>query len=225
MTRWGDAIWGALTATPIRDAAGQVVYSLAMIQDITERKRNEDALHELTVRDPLTGLYNRRGMNRLLREELDRHQHHGSPLALVICDVDHFKQVNDTYGHHVGDTVLRWLGHRLRAGIRTLDLAVRYGGEEFAVILPGAGTREAFALAERLRRTVAAEPCVIPLDNQPPLIIPISLSLGVASTEAVHGTESALIQAADAALYAAKHQGRNRAIPFRPGSPAPPDGA
>jgi diguanylate cyclase (GGDEF)-like protein/PAS domain S-box-containing protein len=225
VTRWGDALWGELTSTPIRDTGGQVVYSLAIIQDITERKRTEEALHELTIRDPLTGLYNRRGMTRLLKEELDRHRRYGSPLALVIFDVDHFKQVNDTYGHHVGDAVLRWLGHLLRGGIRTLDRAVRYGGEEFAVILPNASAREALALAERLRQTVAAEPCVIPLDNQPPLTIAMRISLGVASTETVRGTESDLIQAADAALYAAKHQGRNRAIPFRPRLAAPPDGA
>jgi diguanylate cyclase (GGDEF)-like protein/PAS domain S-box-containing protein len=225
VTRWGDTIWGELTATPIRDAGGQVLYNLAIIQDITERKRNEEALQELTIRDPLTGLYNRRGMHRLLREELDRHRRHGGPLALVIFDVDHFKQVNDTYGHQVGDAVLRWLGHRLRAGIRALDRAVRYGGEEFAVILPGAGAREALALAERLREAVAAEPCVVALDNEPPLAIPVRISLGVACTDAVRGTEHDLIQAADAALYAAKHQGRNRAVPFRPRLAAPPDSA
>jgi diguanylate cyclase (GGDEF)-like protein/putative nucleotidyltransferase with HDIG domain len=161
-----------------------------------EAARQLERLRELAELDPLTGLRNRRGFEQGLAGRR-------APLALLICDLDHFKRVNDTLGHPVGDDVLRRFADLLRTCTREDDAAVRLGGEEFALVLPGVGEREALAVAERLRREVAAEFHEFP--------VPISVSVGIADAAGASDPES-LVRAANRALFAAKRLGRDRCV-------------
>ena len=162
-----------------------------------EAARHLERMRELAELDPLTGLRNRRGFEQGLERRAD------APVALVICDLDHFKRVNDTLGHPVGDDVLRTFSDLLRDCTRDEDVAVRLGGEEFALVLAGVGEREALAVAERLRREVAATFRDFP--------VPISVSVGIADGARDQGAES-LVRAANRALYAAKRLGRDRCV-------------
>ncbi len=160
---------------------------------------------ELAARtDPLTGLANRRRFSEELERELVRSRRDGRPLTVIVCDLDHFKDVNDTYGHIAGDRVLRLVGDVLSQHSRAIDLPARVGGEEFAIILPDTGIEAGAAAAERLRleierRSARAGPR-------------ITVSLGVACTQQVGLARDALYRAADRALYAAKDEGRNRTV-------------
>ena len=158
--------------------------------------RQLEQLQELADHDPLTGLRNRRGFEQGL-------QHRRGQVALAICDLDRFKRVNDTLGHPAGDDVLRRFADLLRARTREDDVAVRLGGEEFALVLTGVGEREALAVAERLRREVAKEFREFP--------VPISVSVGIAQTLPGENAE-ALVRAANRALFAAKRLGRDRCV-------------
>jgi diguanylate cyclase (GGDEF)-like protein/putative nucleotidyltransferase with HDIG domain len=155
-----------------------------------------EKLRDLAEHDPLTGLRNRRGFEQGIADQR-------APLALVICDLDHFKRVNDTLGHPVGDEVLRRFSDLLRQCTREEDVAVRLGGEEFALVLSGVGEREALAVAERLRREVANTFRDFP--------VPISVSVGIADGARNPGPE-ALVRAANRALFAAKRLGRDRCV-------------
>ncbi|MEO8287650.1 MAG: diguanylate cyclase [Chloroflexota bacterium] len=195
-------------------------------RDITDRKRAERILHELAMRDGLTSLYNRREMQRILQEAAERYQRFDLPAALIMIDIDHFKSVNDTYGHNVGDDVLRWISRLLVELVRDGDKVARFGGEELAVILPDTDLDTALEIAERLRRAVATQP--FQSDNHPdhtpddpdstipadPLRIPITISLGVAVLNRHIPAIQPLIEAADQALYEAKRNGRNCTVPY-----------
>jgi diguanylate cyclase (GGDEF)-like protein len=182
------------------------------INHAIERAKILEALRKLASYDELTGLYNRREMDCLLLERVNLYKRYGRPLALVMLDVDYFKIINDMYGHQVGDEVLRWLGALVRATKREVDIASRYGGEEFAVILPEMAGAQAFMMAERLRRRINAQPFSCELDGRRPVSFSISVSLGVASLPDDAESPSGLIDAADRRLYAAKRQGRNRTV-------------
>ena len=159
-----------------------------------------EQVRALASRDSLTGVANRRMLEETLGRELTRATRSGRTLSLLILDVDHFKAVNDTYGHPVGDAVLRMLGETLTAGVRGADVVARWGGEEFAVVLPELDLEDAVLAAERLRRDIEAR-------KEP---VPVTASFGVACFPA-HGTDVAgLISAADRALYVSKRDGRNR---------------
>ncbi|HET6448964.1 MAG TPA: diguanylate cyclase, partial [Conexibacter sp.] len=154
--------------------------------------------------DPLTQLPNRRGFRELLDLELERARRSGAPMSVLVGDLDHFKDVNDRAGHHVGDAVLRQVAALLREGVRKLDAAARIGGEEFAVILPGSDAPAAFAVAERLRCHVR--------DAFADATVPVTISFGIASHPQHAETASSLVRAADEALYGAKQSGRNRSV-------------
>ena len=160
-------------------------------------------LRELATHDKLTGAVNRREFDRRLQEEWQRCTGFQRPLALVMLDLDRFKQINDQHGHPVGDEVLRHVAHVLQANIRPVDCLARYGGDEFALIMVETDHARASAIAGRLRTLLATTPCVVPEKH---LTIAISLSIGVATAPGEADSPGALIAAADAAMYSAKRE-------------------
>jgi diguanylate cyclase (GGDEF)-like protein len=189
------------------DAAMDVVReSNARYADLEQRFRT---LSELSARDALTGLYNRWYVMEKIESEMNRSLRHGSPVAVLMIDIDHFKRVNDTWGHAVGDRVLKSVGQVLRDSCRVYDVPGRYGGEEFCVVLPETKLGSSPAVAERIRSRV--ESAFVPVDHTS---INVTASIGVAGLDEETAdailTASALIDRADRALYVAKHRGRNR---------------
>jgi diguanylate cyclase (GGDEF)-like protein len=165
-----------------------------------------EALRVQALHDPLTGIWNRRAILDILGNELARSRREGLSVAVAIADVDHFKRINDTYGHLVGDTALCEAASRMHVQLRPYDAIGRYGGEEFLMVLPGCTSQDAFKLAERLRIGMSEDPIKIPGGT-----IKVMCSLGVAASDMIVVLEpTALIQAADSALYRAKAGGRNR---------------
>jgi diguanylate cyclase (GGDEF)-like protein len=165
----------------------------------------------LATTDGLTGLNNHRTFQELLAKEVERARRYGRPLSLLLMDIDHFKKFNDTYGHPVGDLVLREISKCIRQSIRTNDIAARYGGEEFTVIIPESGPEGAMVIAERIRRTVEQH-VITSLDTQ----LHVTISLGCSSMPLVATAQQPLVDAADKALYFSKEHGRNRATLFSP---------
>lgn len=163
-----------------------------------------EALRFQATRDALTGVYNRGAALRRLDEELDRAIRECKPLSVLMMDIDHFKNVNDTYGHLVGDAVLKETVRRIQSSVRSYDVVGRFGGEEFVVILPNANGEIAVRVAERIRAAVSAQPVI-----HEAVSVSVTLSAGVAEAGAAPAVD-ALIQAADEALYQAKRTGRNR---------------
>lgn len=212
-------------ATPVRESPGHAPGCLLVMRDITERFRASVALEQVNVRlagqleriellqaevkeqairDGLTGLFNRRYLDEVLPRELSRASHEGSVLSVVMVDIDHFKETNDRRGHREGDRLLALLGMLLRERSRPSDIACRYGGEEFLLILPGAAPGTASARMEEIRSEYAVRLRAAGF-AQPP-----TLSAGVAAFPEHAQSDDELLQAADAALYAAKAAGRNR---------------
>jgi diguanylate cyclase (GGDEF)-like protein len=168
-------------------------------------ERDQAKLAELAIRDSLTGLYNRREFERLLNDEIHRFRRHGHPVSLLIIDIDHFKQINDRYGHQVGDEALRTVADIITNESRTGDVIARYGGEELAVILPETGAENATILAERTCQAIAEFPVMI----SPKEVIPITVSIGAATVPDNANAARDLVTAADLAMYEAKRNGRN----------------
>jgi len=177
---------------------------LAVIRSFTNLQDEIGKLNQASITDPLTSLYNRRG----LQAAVQRLQAAEAPFAVVALDIDHFKRVNDTHGHAVGDEVIRSLAQLMRDGSRPSDVLCRNGGEEFLMLLPAAGAREAGNVAERLRRRVQAQ--------QLPGVGAITISAGVAQWPGGGADVGAAFREADEALYDAKQQGRNRVVTHAP---------
>ena len=177
-----------------------------------ENTINRERLLISGLTDPLTELHNRRYLDRRLQEELSRASRYRQPLSCLFIDADHFKRINDNYGHQAGDSVLKELANRIRSQLRASDVATRYGGEEFALLLPQTNLSEALLLAERIRLEVAQTP--VYLDNGEAL--PLTVSIGVSETLPMLGKSrhnevgEHLLASADQALYQAKANGRNR---------------
>ena len=159
--------------------------------------------------DPLTGLHNRRYMTGQLGSLVRRAACGGEPVGALLIDVDHFKQVNDSFGHDVGDHVLREFAVRLATNVRAIDLACRFGGEEFVVIMPDTDLAVAARVAERLRLHVSGSPFRVPGIEEP---MQVTISIGVACTRGDGDTPEHLLKRADAAVYEAKATGRNQVI-------------
>lgn len=170
--------------------------------------RLRETLRHQSIRDPLTGLYNRRYLEETLERELSRSARGDTPVSLLVFDVDHFKRFNDTFGHDAGDTVLRELGGLVREQLRGGDIACRYGGEEFVVVLPGVSLEVAESRAEALREAVKR----LGLSHRNASLGTVSLSIGVACFPQHGNSGEALIRAADEALYRAKREGRDRVV-------------
>ncbi|HEB96100.1 MAG TPA: sensor domain-containing diguanylate cyclase [Sedimenticola thiotaurini] len=162
------------------------------------------------ITDALTGLHNRRYLERRLQEEIARARRHGQPLSCLFVDADHFKRVNDEHGHNTGDLVLREIARRMRECLRRSDVATRFGGEEFALLLPQTDADEAFCLAERIRRHIGGQPFPTAQGGR----IPVTVSIGVGELpgEGGDGAGKRMLEQADAALYQAKRQGRDRVV-------------
>ena len=188
----------------------------ARVRTQIKRKRYTDFLRqnldyslELAVTDELTGLNNRRFMEGQIIALVERSAAGGDPVAALMIDIDHFKKINDTYGHDVGDEVLREFAARLASNVRAIDLPCRYGGEEFTVIMPGASIEAAEKVAERIRLHVAGAPFRVAAGSE---LLNVTISIGVAASMGEHDTPEALIKRADEAVYEAKAGGRNRVI-------------
>jgi two-component system cell cycle response regulator len=164
---------------------------------------------EAAITDGLTGLHNRRYMESHLQTLAEQAATRSKPLALMILDIDHFKSINDNHGHDCGDDVLREFAVRIRKSIRGIDLACRYGGEEFVIVMPETDMHVASMVAERLRRSIAGEPFAIDRGNKR---IGVTISVGLATLEKKGEPIADVLKRADVALYRAKHDGRNRVV-------------
>jgi diguanylate cyclase (GGDEF)-like protein len=170
--------------------------------------RLRDSLRNQAIRDGLTGLFNRRYFEEAAERELSRAKRHQRPLVFMVLDVDHFKRFNDTYGHDAGDYLLREVGQLLRRSVRQSDVACRFGGEEFVLILPESQTEEARKRADQIRQGFHA----LGLSHQGKVLGPVTVSIGIASYPE-HGSErDVLVRTADEALYRAKNEGRDRVV-------------
>jgi two-component system cell cycle response regulator len=176
----------------------------------TERLRDNVQMSiEMAITDPLTGLYNRRYMETHVKTLVDQAAARGRPLAIMMLDIDYFKSINDSWGHDTGDDVLREFAIRIKKSIRGIDLACRYGGEEFVVVMPETDMAVATMVAERLRRAIAGEPFAI---QQGVRSIDVTISIGIAELGRDE-TAATVFKRADQALYRAKRDGRNRVVP------------
>jgi two-component system cell cycle response regulator len=188
----------------------------ARVRTQLRKKRYQDRLRhnvqlslEMAITDQLTGLHNRRYMARHLDSLISNAQKSNKPLAFLIMDIDHFKSVNDTHGHDIGDEVLREFANRISANIRGIDLACRYGGEEFVVVMPDTDVDFAYTIAERLRKSVETTPIEI---SRAPGALNVTISIGIAASAGGDDNAEKLLYRADQALYRAKREGRNRVI-------------
>ncbi len=189
-----------------------VAVNLAWIYDYTERRNMEEALREMASRDPLTGIYNRRSFMEMARQQLARALRFNEPMSVLVLDVDHFKRVNDTYGHAVGDDALRMVASACNTSLREYDVLGRLGGEEFVVALPGTTTDECRVVADRLRRNLSR--LVIPVSRDR---ITLTASIGISAVDIHSDTLEKAIHRADLALYRAKREGRNRVMVYESG--------
>ncbi|MDM7461620.1 MAG: GGDEF domain-containing protein [bacterium] len=198
------------SAFPIQNLQREVVGAIVSVVDVTYRVEYENQLKQLNqqlqnlaITDGLTGLHNHRAFQDYLEEQFQTAMHKKQPLSLILMDVDHFKQYNDTYGHQAGDEVLRRVAQILKQSVRDGDFVARYGGEEFAVVLPRTDAENAVQVAERLREAIASAEWTLR---------PITGSFGVASIRPDMETRREIIESADQALYEAKRGGRNRVV-------------
>ena len=195
-----------LTTSPLLDNAKEWIGRMLVIYDITESKRLEDRLQQMAITDPLTGCFNRGYFMEQAEQIYHLAERYHHPLSAVMIDLDHFKQVNDRYGHAMGDRVLQRVTELCHKAIRRSDLFARYGGEEFVLLIPETGQVEAAEAAERIRAAIATVPIIAELPD-----LKITASIGVAGLENVDGVSfEKLIDFADQAMYQAKAEGRNR---------------
>jgi len=177
----------------------------------TERLRdNVQASIEMAITDALTGLFNRRYMETHLGTLVEQAANRGKPIAVLVLDIDYFKSINDGHGHDAGDDVLREFALRIRKSIRNIDLACRYGGEEFVIVMPETDMGVATVVAERLRRRIASEPFAI---QQGTRNLDVTISIGIAALAEPTDNAATILKRADTALYRAKRDGRNRVVP------------
>jgi two-component system cell cycle response regulator len=189
---------------------------LARVRTQIKKKRYAERLRdnvqmsiEAAITDALTGLHNRRYMETHLNALVEQAASRGKPIAVLVLDIDFFKAINDTHGHDAGDDVLREFALRIRKSIRTIDLACRYGGEEFVIVMPETDAGVAGMVAERLRRAIAGEPFPV---QQGMKLLNVTLSIGLATLSGAGDDSAAILKRADLAIYRAKRDGRNRVV-------------
>jgi diguanylate cyclase (GGDEF)-like protein/PAS domain S-box-containing protein len=206
----GQEMWGDCVIAPVVEAGGSTGGYVAVIRDVSVEHINTQELIDAALTDPLTGLHNRRGLEG--RSEALHFRPGGAPVTQVwiMVDIDHFKRVNDTYGHEAGDEVLKAVAEALRSTARGADIVARFGGEEFVLVLPDTSAELAIRIAERLR--LAIEGLSTNVEGQ---VIRVTASFGVAQ-RAAQESQLEVLERADAALYASKNEGRNRVTLFAP---------
>ncbi|MGH1463598.1 MAG: diguanylate cyclase [Neptuniibacter sp.] len=187
--------------------------SIGFFHDLTERNILEQQLHKLSITDELTGLYNQRHFYKVLAKELDRAKRYNRKLSIICFDLDRFKQINDTMGHLEGDRILKTVGSLLEQALRLSDIGVRYGGDEFMIILPDTDIESAAKTAERIRYMFNKK-CQHSVEQTEVSETSVSVSFGVTET---NGTEKPdhVVQRADLAMYEAKSAGGNRTVQVR----------
>lgn len=205
-----------IVITPLRSLSGEISHIAIQINDVSETARNRiylketnQHLSEISRKDGLTGLFNRAYWEQALKEEFTQIKVSDGSCALVIFDIDHFKQVNDTYGHPVGDEVIRRTSSLLRKTARSSDICGRFGGEEFTVLLPNTNQAQASYFAERLRKRVEEE--TVKVEE---FLIKYTISIGVCEYKPHFDNHMQWLKSADSALYRAKENGRNQSCVY-----------
>jgi diguanylate cyclase (GGDEF)-like protein/PAS domain S-box-containing protein len=199
-----------ISATSVCDASGKFVMSRSTVFNIQERKAMELELQKLANTDTLTGLNNRRHFYELANKELARARRFKTPITLLMIDIDHFKKINDTHGHAMGDTVLQHLASTMTKALRGTDVTARLGGEEFAILLPHTSSAQASELAQRMRQEIADQSVPSPQGTG----VNFTVSIGLDEWRESDVDLDALMKRCDIALYQAKNSGRNRVVQF-----------
>lgn len=194
------------TLDAVRSETGELLGFVEVFMDISEQKQREERLYQRATRDALTGAYNRGHFTETATQELERARRFSEPLSVAILDIDHFKKINDSYGHDIGDKAIIALVRVCQEHIRKIDVLGRIGGEEFALLMPRANKEPAVEQLQRLRRRISEQR--VPIGNGRE--ISFTASLGVASLRSTTRDLAELMRNADTALYKAKREGRNR---------------
>lgn len=194
---------------------GQTTEMTAILRDISERARLVEELKVAATTDPLTGIANRRRFDELVKLEMQRCQRFGHTMSLLLIDIDHFKQINDTYGHQQGDQAILSLVRRVAKQLREVDMLGRWGGEEFIVLLPETSLELAWASAERIRLAVESQLHQLGAGTE----VSLTISVGISASLGPQDTVERMVRRADTALYLAKKQGRNCSRKALPDSP------
>ena len=201
----GQGYWMDINIIPLKDESGAVNHFASIERDLTRYKRMERQLINLALFDSLTGALSRPAFMEQSKKELARSKRYHRPLSVMMIDIDHFKLINDTYGHASGDHVLEIFVEAIQEAIRSTDFLGRVGGEEFALLLPDTPLKSAYHLAERVRERITRYPYLAG-----DMLIEVTASLGVAEYQASDVNMKSLLKRADEALYKAKQTGRNR---------------
>lgn len=204
--RNGSGFPVSYTASPMMRDQGEFSGVVVAFQDITERKSMEDMLRRMATHDPVTGIPNRRSLDNRLTEEFERASRYDRPMGVLMMDLDHFKRVNDSFGHQAGDRVLQQFAELLAKALRSSDYLGRYGGEEFVVVLPETSVDQALVFAQRLRTLIAST--LLSVSEEQTLNISASIGIGAYPDHGENVRE--ILYMADSAVYLAKRQGRNR---------------
>ncbi len=202
----GNELWLDINMVPLFDEYGNLAYYAAIERDLTEHKKLQAQLESMATIDSLTGMANRQAFLQRAKNEFNRARRYSRPLTVVMIDIDHFKAINDQYGHATGDEVLRQISDICQRSLRGTDFMGRVGGEEFVLLLPDTAHSSAYHVAERMRTHLSETP--VELENG--ISLNITASFGVASMNEHDRDLDNVLERADEAMYHAKHEGRNQ---------------
>jgi diguanylate cyclase len=214
VTGRADFMFQNITLLPLASLTGQITHISIIVYDVTDIAVNKlqlksvnEQLEQLSQTDGLTQLHNRRHWQYCMEKEFERYSRYGDDASLVMMDIDHFKRINDQYGHPAGDKVIQHIAYLLKQSLRETDCAGRYGGEEFGIVLSKTTAEEALHFTERLRQRI--EDSEVTFENR---LIKVTVSLGINDLDSEIDNSSSWLSGADKALYVAKQEGRNKSI-------------